>query len=67
MIIENYFKVVNPNPAPVILQVKNIQYNNPVPKFNTIQRHYSEDDFRKLTALQPGYFVESPMVIKPDN
>lgn len=58
MIIENNYKFINPHPTPVIVQVKNIQYNNPPTKPHTIHRHYSEEDFRKyVIPPQPNYFI----------
>ncbi len=52
---------MNQHPTPVIVQVKNIQYNNQPAKPQPFYRHFSEEDLRKHTMQPPNnYFAESP-------
>lgn len=55
-LIDNYVRYSNPNVNHVMISSKNprdLQYY----KVTTIQRHYSEDDFKKYLNTQHGYYV----------
>lgn len=56
MIFENFYKYTVQQPPPVIIQVKNMQFNPPT-KGNVIQRHYSEEDFKKFTKMHQHYQI----------
>ena len=64
-IIDNVYKPLSPHHQSVLPQnlnqTKTAKFH-PIQKTGTIQRHYSEEDFKKFTPTNQIFYVEAPKV-----